>query len=250
MPARVPMTEARRVSLLALPVSPVCRFRRLGRGRRQATRRGRAENRCRRTDRGRGRRGDPFRARRRSRRVFRPRHADRRGHAGQGLSAKGRYQPVRKFRSRPAREKHNREGGMMASRRKRSVWFAQNHRRDPRPGHGRLLRSLRGCAAGHGLRLIAVPKVLWAGIHRQGRAGLDCGGRRENGVHRTGEPLGERLLRELQFEASGRAAERRDLLLAGRGARGDRGVAGPLQFTAPAFGDSYRSLADKERMAA
>ena len=37
-------------------------------------------------------------------------------------------------------------------------------------------------------------------------------GRGEDGLHREGEPLGERLLRELQLQAPGRAAGSRDLL--------------------------------------
>ena len=44
---------------------------------------------------------------------------------------------------------------------------------------------LRG-VPGHGLRLIIVPKVLRAGVHRKGRSGLDRRRGREDGVHRTG----------------------------------------------------------------
>ena len=38
-------------------------------------------------------------------------------------------------------------------------------------------------------------------------AGVAGQGRREDAVHRAGQPLGERLLRELQFEAARRTAE-------------------------------------------
>ena len=44
------------------------------------------------------------------------------------------------------------------------------------------------------------------------------------------DPMGERLLRELQLEAPRRAVERRDILLARRGPRGHRGMARPLQY--------------------
>ena len=44
------------------------------------------------------------------------------------------------------------------------------------------------------------------GVRRQGRARLDRGCRSEDGLHRAGQPLGERLHRELQRSAPGRAA--------------------------------------------
>ena len=48
----------------------------------------------------------------------------------------------------------------------------------------------------------------WSRVHRQGRARVDRRGGRQDRVHRARQPLGERLLRELQLEAPRRAAER------------------------------------------
>ena len=42
------------------------------------------------------------------------------------------------------------------------------------------------------------PLRQWSGVHRQGRAGVDRRGRRQDRLHRAGQPLGERLYRELQ----------------------------------------------------
>src|SRR3954463_6075958 len=39
------------------------------------------------------------------------------------------------------------------------------------------------------------------GVHRQGRPRMDLGGRRQDRLHRSGQPLGERLRRELQCPA-------------------------------------------------
>lgn len=47
-----------------------------------------------------------------------------------------------------------------------------------------------------------------AGIHRQGVAGMDHDGRRQDGLHHAGQSLGERILRKLQLETQGRTAER------------------------------------------
>ena len=55
-------------------------------------------------------------------------------------------------------------------------------------------------------------------------------------VHRTGESLGERLLRKFQREVAGRMLERRDFLFAERGTGGDREVAGGVQHAASALG--------------
>ncbi len=46
-----------------------------------------------------------------------------------------------------------------------------------------------------------------AGVHRQGRSGLDRRGRSENGIHRARQSLGKRLLREFQFEATPLSAD-------------------------------------------
>ena len=59
------------------------------------------------------------------------------------------------------------------------------------------------------------------GVRRQGRARLDRGCRSESGLYRAGQPLGERLHRELQRSAPGRAAQWGDFLFA-RGGQ-DRG---------------------------
>lgn len=58
-------------------------------------------------------------------------------------------------------------------------------------------------------------------------------GRRKDCLHRTRKPLGERLLRELQFQAPGRVAQRGNLLLPGRGPGRDRGLAPALQHRLP-----------------
>ncbi len=64
---------------------------------------------------------------------------------------------------------------------------------------------------------------------------VDCRRWGENGLHRAWKSVGERLLRELQLEASRRTAERRDLLLAQRGQGHHRGLAAPLQHDPPAL---------------
>jgi transposase len=73
------------------------------------------------------------------------------------------------------------------------------------------------------------------GIHRQGRAAVDCRGGGRGGVYRARQSLGERLLRELQQQVARRVAERGDLLLAGRGPGRHRRLASSLQHGAPAF---------------
>jgi hypothetical protein len=69
----------------------------------------------------------------------------------------------------------------------------------------------------------------WCGVYGQGGACLAREGRREDAVHRAGLALGERVHRELQREAAGRVAQRRDLHDAAGGAGADRAVAEPLQ---------------------
>ena len=54
-----------------------------------------------------------------------------------------------------------------------------------------------------------------------------------NRPHRTRQPLGERLLRQLQQQAPRRTARGRSLLWCGRSPGSDRGLAGPLQQRAP-----------------
>ena len=69
----------------------------------------------------------------------------------------------------------------------------------------------------------------WAGICRQGSAGIDRRRGCQNRVHQAGQPAGERQLRELQRPTAGRTSQRRDLLLAGQGQGCDRKLASPLQ---------------------
>ena len=56
-----------------------------------------------------------------------------------------------------------------------------------------------------------------------------------NVVHRAGQSVGERVLRELQREAAGRVLERRNLLLAEGGADRDRTVARGIQHATAAL---------------
>ena len=60
---------------------------------------------------------------------------------------------------------------------------------------------------------------------------LDRRSWRQNGIHRAGITVGERLLRELQCPISRRVAKRRDLLLTQRGADPDRALAPSLQHS-------------------
>ncbi len=55
-------------------------------------------------------------------------------------------------------------------------------------------------------------------------------------VHRTGKSVGERVLRELQREVTGRVPERRDFLFVEGGAGRDREMAGDVQHAASALG--------------
>ena len=55
-------------------------------------------------------------------------------------------------------------------------------------------------------------------------------------VHRTGKSVGERVLRELQREVTGRVPERRDFLFAEGGAGRHREMAGDVQHAASALG--------------
>ena len=53
--------------------------------------------------------------------------------------------------------------------------------------------------------------------------------RGEDAIHRAGQPVGERLQREFQREASGRVAKWRDFLLVEGGADTDRAVEAGVQ---------------------
>ena len=63
------------------------------------------------------------------------------------------------------------------------------------------------------------------GVHGKSATGVAAEDRGEDPLHRAGKPLGERLLRELQRHAQGRAAERRDLLQPEGGKDRDRALA-------------------------
>ena len=87
---------------------------------------------------------------------------------------------------------------------------------------------LRGVPGAHPLRQRP-------GVRRQGGAGLDRRGRCQDGLHRAGQPVGERLRRELQRAPARRAAGRRDLLLAAGGPDRDRELAPALQHRPPTW---------------
>ena len=53
------------------------------------------------------------------------------------------------------------------------------------------------------------------GVHREARAAVVGARGRRDALYRAGQPVGERLQRELQRQAQGRAVERGDLLLVG-----------------------------------
>ena len=70
-------------------------------------------------------------------------------------------------------------------------------------------------------------------VRRQGRAGMDCRRRCQDGLHRARQPLGERLHREFQRPPARRAAGRGDLLFAEGGPDRDRELATSLQCRPP-----------------
>jgi len=74
------------------------------------------------------------------------------------------------------------------------------------------------------------------GVRGEGVAEVAVKCRDGNAVHRAGQPLGERILRELQREAARRMLEWRDLLLAEGGTDRDRTVEGGVQHAAAALG--------------
>ena len=53
---------------------------------------------------------------------------------------------------------------------------------------------------------------------------------RRDALYRAGQPVGERLQRELQRQAQGRAVERGDLLLVGAGGRAGRAMEARVQY--------------------
>jgi len=73
-----------------------------------------------------------------------------------------------------------------------------------------------------------VPDVLWPGVHRQGGAGVDRHRRSEDRLQRARQPLGERLLRELQRQV------RRLILTVGRWLRSARNSKQPAAFCSAA----------------
>ena len=94
-----------------------------------------------------------------------------------------------------------------------------------------------------------------ARVCRQGRAGMDRRRRCQDGLHRTRQPVGERLHRELQRPPARRAAGRGDLLFAEGGSDRDRELATPLQCRPPArprlaIGRRLRSLRTSARRVA
>src|SRR5471030_33598 len=104
------------------------------------------------------------------------------------------------------------------------------------PGHrGGTTTAVRRCAAvpDRPVRRTwatgARPVGQWPRVRRQGSPSLARQGWREDAVHRAGQPLGERLLRELQLKAPRRAAQWRDLHDASRGPGADRELATALQ---------------------
>lgn len=68
-----------------------------------------------------------------------------------------------------------------------------------------------------------------ARVHRPLGPRLARPGRGPDAVHRARQPMGERVLREPDRQAQGRAAEPRDLRYGARGADPDRALAPPLQ---------------------
>src|SRR5262252_8621242 len=69
----------------------------------------------------------------------------------------------------------------------------------------------------------------WPRVHRHGAAPVAGGAGCPDAVHRPGQSVGERLLRELQRQAAGRVLKRRALLLPEGGADRDRTMAAALQ---------------------
>ena len=68
------------------------------------------------------------------------------------------------------------------------------------------------------------------GVHREARAAVVGARGRRDALYRAGQPVGERLQRELQRQAQGRAVERGDLLLVGGGGRAGRAMEARVQY--------------------
>ncbi len=84
------------------------------------------------------------------------------------------------------------------------------------------LRVARSCGG-------VYPFRQWAGVCCPAAAGLAPGTRNQSPVYRAWQSVGERVLRELQWEAEGRMPERGDLLLVEGGTDRDRAVAAAVQ---------------------
>ena len=67
-------------------------------------------------------------------------------------------------------------------------------------------------------------------VHREARAAVVGARGRRDALYRAGQPVGERLQRELQRQAQGRAVERGDLLLVGGGGRAGRAMEARVQY--------------------
>ena len=68
------------------------------------------------------------------------------------------------------------------------------------------------------------------GVHREARAAVVGARGRRDALYRAGQPVGERLQRELQRQAQGRAVERGDLLLVGGGGPAGRAMEARVQY--------------------
>ena len=67
-------------------------------------------------------------------------------------------------------------------------------------------------------------------VRREARAAVVGARGRRDALYRAGQPVGERLQRELQRQAQGRAVERGDLLLVGGGGRAGRAMEARVQY--------------------
>ena len=67
-------------------------------------------------------------------------------------------------------------------------------------------------------------------VQREARAAVVGARGRRDALYRAGQPVGERLQRELQRQAQGRAVERGDLLLVGGGGRAGRAMEARVQY--------------------
>ena len=79
---------------------------------------------------------------------------------------------------------------------------------------------------------------------------MAAAGWREDIVHRTGQPMVERLQRELQRKTQGRDAQRRDLLHPGRSQDPDRALAPALQHRKAALITQLQAAGTTDDLAA